>query len=165
LSLHRPLDHEITIPNGTTWNAAGDIMFYTDSPLKTIYKLDYDMTTGAVSNRRPYFTMPEDNRYGEDAVPDGHVLDEEGYMWTALHGGSHVLRISPDGEVVAEIKMPTQQPTCPAFCGEELVITSAGGTSGPDGKGIDEFAGSVFKIYVGIKGIQKNKFRFEDDAA
>ncbi|KAF2704976.1 hypothetical protein K504DRAFT_388733 [Pleomassaria siparia CBS 279.74] len=162
LSLHRPLSN-ITIPNGTTWNASDNIMFWTDSPLKTIFQFDYSPITGEITNRRPYFVMPEDNRYGDDAVPDGHCLDAEGYMWTALHGGSHVLRLSPQGEIVAEIKLPTLQPTCPAFCGEEMVITSAGGTSGPDGKGVDEFAGSVFKINVGVKGLKK--YKFKGDAA
>ena len=158
LTLHRPLQN-ITIPNGTTWNQSDNTMFFADSPFKTIYKFDYDPATGSVTNRRPYFTMPEDNRYGEDAVPDGHCLDEEGYMWTALHGGSHVLRISPEGEVVAEIKVPTLQPTCPCFVGEDLVITSAGGTSGEGGKGVDEFSGSVFKINVGVRGLKRFRFK------
>ncbi|ORY09203.1 SMP-30/Gluconolaconase/LRE-like region-domain-containing protein [Clohesyomyces aquaticus] len=158
LSLHRPLKN-ITIPNGTTWNAIDTTMYFADSPFRTIYKFDYDPSSGAVTNRRPFFTMPEDNRYGENAVPDGHCIDEEGYMWTALHGGSAVLRISPEGEIVAEIEVPTQQPTCPCFCGEDLVITSAGGTSGPDGKGVDEFAGSVFKINVGVRGLKRFKFK------
>ncbi|KAF2476735.1 SGL-domain-containing protein [Lindgomyces ingoldianus] len=158
LSLHRPLEN-ITIPNGTTWNALDNTMYFADSPFRTIYKFDYDPVSGSVTNRRSYFTMPEDNRYGENAVPDGHCLDEEGYMWTALHGGAAVLRISPEGEIVAEIEVPTQQPTCPCFCGEDLVITSAGGTSGPGGEGVDEFAGSVFKINVGVKGLKRFKFK------
>ncbi|CAI6336152.1 unnamed protein product [Periconia digitata] len=157
-SLHRPLS-DITIPNGTTWNKKDDTMYFADSPFKTIYAFDYSASTGAVSNRRPFFVMPEDNRYGEDAVPDGHCIDEEGFMWTALHGGSRVLRISPDGEVVAEIKVPTLQPTCPCFCGTELLITSAGGTSGEDGKGVDEFAGSVFRIDVGVRGLKRFKWK------
>ncbi|KAK7189509.1 hypothetical protein DPSP01_001502 [Paraphaeosphaeria sporulosa] len=161
-TLDRPLDG-ITIPNGTTWNQTDDTMFFADSPFKTIYQFDYDAKTGHVSNKRPFFVMPEDNRYGEDAVPDGHCIDEEGYMWTALHGGSHVLRISPKGEIVAEIKVPTSQPTCPCFVGEELVITSAGGTAGEGGKPVDENAGSVFKINVGIRGLKR--FRFKGGAA
>ncbi|PVI00736.1 hypothetical protein DM02DRAFT_526409 [Periconia macrospinosa] len=157
-TLHRPLDH-ITIPNGTTWNKQDNIMYLTDSPHKTIYQFDYDPITGDISNKRPYFVMPADNRYGDDAVPDGHCIDEEGYMWTALHGGSHVLRISPEGEIVAEIKVPTQQPTSPCFCGEELLITSAGGTGGEGGKGVDEFAGSLFRIHVGVRGLKRFKFK------
>lgn len=157
-TLVRVLDG-ITIPNGTTWNKADDTMFFADSPHKTIYQFDYDAETGDVTNKRPFFVMPEDNRYGEDAVPDGHCIDEEGFMWTALHGGSRVLRISPKGEVVAEIKLPTSQPTCPCFVGEDLVITSAGGNSGEGGKPVDEFAGSVFKINVGVRGLKRFKFK------
>lgn len=157
LSLDRPMSN-ITIPNGAAWNAKDNIFYWADSPFKTIYQFDYDTATGAISNRRPYFTMPEDNRYGKDAVPDGHCIDEEGYMWTALHGGSHVLRLSPEGEIVAEIKVPTGSPTCPCFVGEELFITSAGGTGGPDGTPADEYAGSCFKINVGVRGQKRFKF-------
>jgi len=161
MSLDRPMS-DITIPNGTTWNKKDDTMFFTDSPTKTIWQFDFDPQTGAISNKRPYFTMPQDNRYGEDAVPDGHCIDEEGYMWTALHGGHNVLRISPQGEIVAEIKVPTSQPTCPCFVGEELFITSAGGTSGENGGPVDEFAGSCFKINVGVRGLKRFKFKGGD---
>jgi len=158
MSLDRPMSN-ITIPNGGTWNQNDDIMYWADSPDKTIYQFDYDHKTGAITNKRPFFVMPEDNRYGKDAVPDGHCIDAEGHMWTALHGGAHVLRISPQGEIVAEVKVPTEQPTCPCFCGEDLFITSGGGTAGKDGKGVDEFAGSVFKINVGVRGLKRFKFK------
>lgn len=161
-TLDRPLDG-ITIPNGTTWNQTDDTMYFADSPFKTIYQFDYDAKSGNVSNKRPFFVMPEDNRYGEDAVPDGQCIDEEGYMWTALHGGSHVLRLSPKGEIVAEIKVPTSQPTCPCFVGDELVITSAGGSADEGGKPVDENAGSVFRINVGVRGLKR--FRFKGGAA
>ncbi|CAG5178977.1 uncharacterized protein ALTATR162_LOCUS8971 [Alternaria atra] len=158
LSLDRPMS-DIIIPNGTTWNKNDDTMFFADSPTKTIFQFDFDPKTGEISNKRPFFTMPEDNRYGKDAVPDGHCIDEEGYMWTALHGGWHVLRISPQGEIVAEIKVPTSQPTCPCFVGEELFITSSGGTSGENGGPVDEHAGSCFKIHVGVRGLKRFKFK------
>lgn len=161
LSLDRPMSG-ITISNGGAWDKTDKIFYWADSPFKTIYKFDYDAATGAISNKRDFFVMPEDNRYGKDAVPDGHCLDNEGYVWTALHGGGHVLRISPEGEIVAEIKVPTQSPTCPVFIGEELFITSAGGTSGPDGTPADEYAGSCFRINVGIGGPRDYKFKGGD---
>ncbi|KAH6620243.1 regucalcin [Boeremia exigua] len=160
LSLDRPLS-DICIPNGTTWNKKDDTMFFADSPDKIIYQFDYDPKTGSVTNRRPFFTMPEDNKYGENAVPDGHCIDEEGYMWTALHDGGRVLRISPQGEVVAEIKLPTSQVTCPCFVGTQLFITSAGGgaPSGDDGKPVDKYAGSCFLVDVGVRGLKRFKFK------
>jgi sugar lactone lactonase YvrE len=137
-------------------------MYFADSPSGTVSQFDYDPTTGEIKNQRPFFSVPKET-YGENAVPDGHCIDEEGYMWTAVHGGSVVLRISPEGEIVGEIKVPTQQPTCPCFVGEDLVITSAGGTSGEGGKPIDEFAGNLFKINVGVRGLKR--FRFKGGAA
>lgn len=133
-------------------------MFFTDSPDKTIYQFDFDPATGSVSNRRPFFRMPADNRYGANAVPDGHCIDEEGYMWTALHDGARVLRISPQGEVVAEIRVPTSQVTCPCFVGTQLFITSAGG-SGKDGEPVDKYAGSCFLVDVGVRGLKRFKFK------
>lgn len=156
LTLHRQLT-SITIPNGTTWSTSDTTMFFADSPSRKIDQFDFDPVAGTVSNRRPFFEMPD--TYGPDAVPDGHCIDEEGYMWTAVHGGGVVLRISPEGKIVGEISVPTQQPTCPAFCGTELVITSGGGTSGEGGKGIDEYAGSVFKIDVGVRGLKRFKWK------
>lgn len=157
-SVDRPLNN-ITIPNGTAWNKSDNIMYFADSPEKTIYQFDYDAATGAISNRRPFWVVPEDKRYGEDVVPDGHCIDEEGHMWTALHGGGCVVRISPAGEVVAEIKVPTKQPTCPCFVGEELFITSAGGTSGDGGAPLDRYAGGCFKIDVGVRGLKRFTFK------
>ncbi|KAF2654649.1 hypothetical protein K491DRAFT_600381 [Lophiostoma macrostomum CBS 122681] len=157
LTLHRPLSN-ISIPNGTTWSKADTTLYFADSPSRTISQFDFDPTTGALSNRRPFFTMP-DTTYGENAVPDGHCIDEDGYMWTAVHGGGVVLKISPAGEIVGEVRVPTSQPTCPCFVGTELVITSSGGTSGEGGKPADEFAGSVFKVDVGVRGLKRFKFK------
>jgi sugar lactone lactonase YvrE len=153
MTLHRPLSN-ITIPNGTSWTKTDTTMYFADSPSGTISQFDYDPATGTLSNRRPFFTIPKET-YGEDAVPDGHCLDEEGYMWTAVHGGGVVLKISPQGELVGEIKVPTSQPTCPCFVGEELVITSSGGTM----EEADDHAGSVFKIDVGVRGLKRFKFK------
>lgn len=158
MSLDRPMSN-ICIPNGTTWSKDDKTMFFADSPSKTIFQFDFDAATGNISNKRPFFVMPKDNRYGEKAVPDGHCIDEEGYMWTALHGGHHVLRISPQGEIVAEIKVPTNRPTCPCFVGEELFITSSGGAGGKDGGRADEWAGACFKINVGVRGLKRFKFK------
>jgi sugar lactone lactonase YvrE len=158
MTLDRPMSN-IKIPNGTTWSKDDKTMYFADSPTKTIFQFDFDPTTGNISNKRPFFVMPEDNRYGESAVPDGHCIDEEGYMWTALHNGAHVLRISPQGEIVAEVKVPTNQPTCPCFVGEELFITSSGGTSGENGGRNDEWAGACFKINVGVRGLKRFKFK------
>ncbi|OCK86056.1 SGL-domain-containing protein [Lepidopterella palustris CBS 459.81] len=152
LTLHRMLSG-VTIPNGTTWSADDKTMYFADSPTKSIFAFDFDAETGKISNKRVFFTVPDD--MGENAVPDGHCMDEEGYMWTAIHGTGKVVRISPESKVVAEITLPTDQVTCPAFVGEDLIITSAGG----DGSDPTSLAGSVFKVHVGVKGLKRYRFK------
>jgi len=151
LSLHRILEG-ITIPNGTTWSLDDKTMYFADSTTQNIYAFDFDSASGSVSNKRIFFSTAD---MGEDAVPDGHCIDEEGYMWTAIHGKGKVVRVSPEGKVVAEITLPTPSITCPAFVGEDLFITSAGG----DQSDPSSLAGSAFKVHVGVKGAKLHRFR------
>ena len=87
---------------------------------------------------------------GEDAVPDGHCINEEGYMWTAIHGKGKVVRVSPEGKVVAEKMLPKHSVTCTAFVGEDLFITSAGGDESDPSS-----LGSAFKVH----GAKLHRFR------
>lgn len=65
-----------------------------------------------------------------------------------------MLRISPEGQVVGEIKYPTKAITCPLFIGTELWVTSA---SEED----DAYRGGIFKVDVGIGGLRPFNFRLE----
>lgn len=67
-----------------------------------------------------------------------------------------MLRISPEGQVVGEIKYPTKAITCPLFIGTELWVTSA---SEED----DEYRGGIFKVDVGISGLRPFNFRLEGE--
>ncbi|OCL03400.1 hypothetical protein AOQ84DRAFT_400682 [Glonium stellatum] len=151
LSLHRILEG-VTIPNGTTWSPDDKTMYFADSTTSNIYAFDFDSVSGSISNKRVFFSTAG---MGEGVVPDGHCIDEEGYMWTAIHGNGKVVRVSPEGEVVAEITLPTPSVTCPAFAGEELFITTAGG----DESDPSSLAGSVFRVHVGVKGMKLHRFR------
>lgn len=154
LSLHRMLA-PVTIPNGIGWNHANDTMYLTDSPTGQIFAFDFDAVTGAISNRRVHFHL------GEPLEPDGFAMDVEGCIWTAIYGGGKVLRVSPDGKVIGQIDLPTRNPTCPAFVGTELYITSA-----KDDHDDEQFprsvqyGGRLFKVDVGVEGKAKNEFRF-----
>lgn len=158
LTVHRMVE-KMTIPNGIGWNDANDTMYLTDSPTGTIFAYDYDAATGTISNRRPHFRLDVPG-----LVPDGFAIDVEGCIWTAVWGGGKVLRISPDGEVVGEISLPTRYVTCPAFVGTKLFITTAAdeGGSTTDGEMSDSvrYGGRVFKVDVGVRGQLKNAFRF-----
>lgn len=96
----------------------------------------YDEAMGKVSfsEGKVFFTCPV-----EGGVPDGHCQDEEGFLWVACHGTGKVFRLDLNGNVVAEVELPTRYVTCPAFCGTELFITSAAE------KG-NKYGGALFKI-------------------
>ena len=154
LSLHRVLSN-VTIPNGISWNKANDTLYYADSPSKNIYAYSFDPATGTISDERIFYTVPE-----KAGVPDGHVIDEEGYMWSAVHGTGKVIRISPEGKRVAEISLPTRCVTCPCFVGEDLFITSMEDEEPDKYPDSLKYQGSVFRCHVGVRGVKPNKLKY-----
>lgn len=146
----------VSIPNGISWTTDNKTMYFADSPTKKIFKYDYDIETGSISNRRVFYHVED-----EAGVPDGHTQDEHGNVWTAVHGMGKVLCISPEGKVVAEVKLPTRCPTCPRFVGESLFISSAEEEEPDKYPESTKFQGSLFKIHVGVKGQPLHKFRLQ----
>jgi sugar lactone lactonase YvrE len=126
-------------------------MYYTHSKPREIFALDYNTSSGAVSNQRLFYQHPTS---GE---PDGFRIDVDGNMWTAIYGESRVLRINPEGQVTGEISLPTRNISCVQFAGTQLVITSG---ADEDGEGQSKrYGGNLFKVDVGKAGLELFKFR------
>ncbi|KAI9654155.1 MAG: hypothetical protein M1831_005509 [Alyxoria varia] len=123
-----------------------------DSNGASVYAFDYDASTGRMTNKRVFFSTDGDE------LPDGHVIDVEDHLWIAMFKGSKVLRVSPQGEVVAKITLPTRAVTCPVFVGEELYITTG---MDPEGSESSNFQGDLFKCHVGVSGRPKNRFKLK----
>ena len=151
-SLHRMIEG-MSIPNGMSWSSDDKVMYVTDSPSKNIYKYDFDAASGSISNRRVFFHLKDEN-----AVPDGYAVDVNGCFWVALAGGGQVLRVSPQGEVTAQIVLPTRMITCPVFVGEDLFITTAEEEDPDKYPDSARYAGSVFRVSVGVEGKPPLKF-------
>src|SRR5690606_34821503 len=103
---------------------------------------DYDVHTGAISNRRVFHQFPHGN-----GRPDGAAVDAEGCYWTALYEGQRVVRLSPQGEILQEIPVPAKCPTMVALGGADmrtLFITSVGNRPEEE---LKEFphSGAIFK--------------------
>lgn len=123
---------------------------------RVVYAYDYSAASGAISNPRVFWTLDA------SAEPDGFAVDVDGYIWQAVYGLGKVLRISPAGELVGEIALPTRNVTCCAFEGTTLWITTA---REGDGEGFPESAekgGALYKVDVGIGGVEKKKFRLDE---
>lgn len=117
--------------------------------------MDYDLEMGTVSNQRVFYT------HKGAGGPDGFRVDAEGNIWHAIYGESRVIKINTEGEVIGQISLPTRNITCVEFAGAELVITSAADEDGED-KRSREVGGAVFKVNVGIGGL--DAFEFSLDA-
>ena len=155
-SIHR-MATGFTVANGIGWSPDNRTMYFTDSLRRMILAYDYDSAAGAISNRRPFVHVPE-----EEGFPDGLTVDSEGFVWSAHWGVYKVRRYDPTGKVEREIMLPVQNVTSCAFGGEnldELYITSAWQSlSEEERKKQQPFAGDLFRVKVEVKGREEPGF-------
>lgn len=111
----RQIDGDIHLGNGPCWSPDNRTFYHADSLRHLIYAYDYDLETGAATNRRPFF---DSSPWGP--IPDGATVDADGNIWTAICEGGVVLCLSPEGEVLREIAFPTRIPASVMFFGPEL---------------------------------------------
>jgi sugar lactone lactonase YvrE len=109
------IDGDIFLGNGPCWSPDDRTFYHADSLRHLIYAYDYDIATGAASNRREFF---DSSSWGP--IPDGGTVDAEGNLWTAICEGGVVLCLSPAGEVLREIACPTRIPASVMFFGPKL---------------------------------------------
>lgn len=131
--------------NGQDFSLDLKTYYWSESTAKKIYSFEYDGQSGAIANRRVFFDVPAD--WG---INDGLKIDAEGCLWIAFYGESVVRRFSPEGQVMATVKLPAADITSLIFGGpelDELYITSAGGHDGSD-----SLDGALFRIRPGVKG-------------
>ncbi|KAA8894888.1 regucalcin like protein [Sphaerosporella brunnea] len=160
LSLHRMIEN-VSIPNGIGWSPDDKTMYFTDSPSRGIYAYDYAADAGTISNRRVFFQLGEDDGSGATAaaVLDGCAVDADGNVWAAVHEGSSVLKISPQGEVLAKVQLPAWKITCPVFAQGGVMFVTTAGAAKEDGPPEGSKAhGAVFKVHTGTRGMPVNKF-------
>ncbi len=111
------------ISNGMGFSPDQKTFYHTDSISRTVTAYDYNLLTGVITNPRIFFVL--DRSYG---VPDGLTVNRNGQVWLACWGGSCVLLLSPQGEIIERIDTPALQ-TSSVCLGDEdfktLYITSA----------------------------------------
>ena len=135
----RCLIGDTKLANGMAWSSDQKKFYFSDSAEHAVFAFDYDVESGAISNRKTLFTV-------EDGVPDGMTIDAEDNLWVAIWGGSRVeKRSGRTGELLDTIKLPAKQVTSCCFGDEDwmtLYITSA--QVGLDGA----FDGCLFQCRV-----------------
>lgn len=130
-------------------------MYFTHSTQRTIYAFDYDESTGTYANQRPFYV------HDGPGEPDGFRVDVDGNLWHAVYGEARVLKISPQGELIGEVHFPTRNITCVQFVGTSLFATTAGMDEGSGTAEEIENSGAVFKVDVGVTGLEPFEFKLE----
>ena len=146
----------LNIPNSLCWSPDSSCMYHTDTPTRRINRYDFNTETAEISNRTTFVETPEGH------MPDGSIVDAEGFLWNAQWGASQVVRYSPTGETDLILPMPVTQPTCVAFGGENLnilFVTSA--ALGLDSKALEQTpeAGNIFIYETDFTGLPESPFK------
>jgi sugar lactone lactonase YvrE len=147
----------VAISNGIDWTLDGRQMYYVDSPTRSVDIFDFDVTSGAIANRRPFVWIPP-----AEGIPDGLTVDADGGVWVALWSGSAVHRYMPDGTLDRVVRLPVPHPTSCAFGGAELrdlYITTASIALDARERERQPHAGALFRCRPGQTGRLPNRFR------
>ena len=144
----------VSISNGVQWSADGQQVYYTDTPTQRVDVFDFDLQTGAWSNRRVHIAI--DSAAG---FPDGMAIDEQGGLWIALWGAGAVNHYDKDGRLVETIAVPgvSQVSSC-AFGGNDrstLYVTSSRQGLPADR---EPDAGAVFAVQTSVRGAELAEF-------
>ncbi|MFW5748060.1 MAG: SMP-30/gluconolactonase/LRE family protein [Chloroflexota bacterium] len=150
----RVMQSGLTIANGIGFSPDDRLMYHVDSGPGTIYVYDFDLASGAISGRRVFFQS--DDSHG---TPDGLTVDREGFIWCAFWDGWKLARLTPDGHIVQEVRLPVQRPTSCTFGGpglDTLYITSA--ATGID-RDAQPLAGDLFRFKPDVGGFAEPLMR------
>ena len=142
------IDTGLGLSNGLAWSCNGTRFYSIDSFRHVVWVRDYDPATGAVGERSAFVHI-------EDGYPDGMCSDAEDHLWIAVYGRGEVRRFSPDGNLIAVVRVAALQTTSVAFAGPErdvLVITTAGRGLTPEELIKHPDSGRLFTARVGVQG-------------
>jgi sugar lactone lactonase YvrE len=156
---------DITVGNGLGWSPDHRTQYCSDTKAHTIYAFDFDESTGSLGARRVFASFPvkqaqqDLSTYG--GRPDGAAVDAEGSYWCAMFEGQRLLRLSPEGEVMGEIRLPVRCATMPCFGGPDLktlYITTSRENRPAAELEAQPLAGHVLALRVEVPGLPANIF-------
>ena len=153
----------VTTVNGLAWSPDGRTAYWADTAAHQVRAFDSDPVTGQLSNGRVFYQAtpkPAGWAWGSDTPyggrPDGAAVDAEGCYLSTQYEGGRLLRLSPAGQVLAEVPVPALCPTMPCFGGPDLktlfVTTARHGRSGAELAQYPD-SGCVLAVRVEVAGL------------
>jgi xylono-1,5-lactonase len=156
------LDKGYVITNGPAFSPDGRVFYHTDTSNRTVYAFD----------------RPEPHRLAGKRVfarieagagwPDGTTVDQEGCVWIALWGGWGVRRYSPEGELLATVRLPCANVTKIAFGGPDLrtaYVTTAWKGLTQEERSAQPLAGDLFGFAAPAPGLEPVEVQIVPTAA
>lgn len=141
----------LVIANGLAWNREATRLYHSDSRGDMWVDVwDFDVGSGAISNRRRLRHRDEAN-----GRADGAACDIAGFYWSAGPSRSRINRFAPDGALAGWVDLPLSHPTMPCFGGADMrtmFVTSL--NSGREEAGRD----GVVQFRVAVPGVPVCRF-------
>jgi sugar lactone lactonase YvrE len=150
----------IAASNGLAFTPDGRMLLWADTKGHCVIAFDLDPADGSLSRRRVVRQFPLRDAHaplqGYGGRPDGAAMDSEGAYWVAMFEGQRLLRLSPAGDLLAELALPVRCPTMPCFGGRDLrtlYVTTARDKRPADELAAQPLAGCVLQCRVDVPGL------------
>ena len=140
-----------TISNGLGWSPDASTLYFIDSIPGTLH---------ARTNNKWHVVRQFDDYPGK---PDGLAIDENGTLWVALCGGSQIVGMTPDGNIIDSITLPCSLVTNCAFGGHDLktlYITTGTFDMSEQEIAANRQAGGLFSVNMDVPGQQSVQARW-----
>jgi len=147
----------ISITNGPAVSGSGDRIYFTDTLGKKI--MVADLSPSGVGEARLF---ADTGALFPDAYPDGPIVDAEDHLWSALYWGERLARFSPDGKLVATVKLPARDITKMALGGANLktaYVTTATKNLEPDDFARYPGAGKLLSFDSPVAGVAPTRVK------
>ena len=161
-----------TVGNGLAWSPDACTLYWADTSRHVVRAWDWDARQNTLSAERIFKQWPSKPAFwqagafagaGLDTAyagrPDGAAVDVEGNYYVAMYEGARVLKLSPEGDVLASIAVPAQCPTMPCLGGEDgrtLYVTTARQNRPAAELQTLPDSGCVFALQVDVPGLPVN---------
>ena len=154
----RILDQDFIVGNGLAFSPNEDFLYVSDSRKDIIWRYDYNIFSGDISNKKQFFSTSD-----IEGRPDGAAIDQFGNYWSALFEGGAIICINHQtGKISSSITLPVTYPTMCCFGGktlDELYVTTSQRLLSKVQIINQPLAGKIFKISnLGIIGLQSVRY-------